>query len=585
MNQKADYDVVVLGAGMAGLSLARHLLLDSDKRILNLEKKSEVPGPRQKLGESMVQVAGYYYSKILDLEDYLMRRHFMKYNLRFYWKTKGRDNRDYEDYSQSFIRKFSNIASYQIDRNRFEEDLLDMNNQLDRYTLMTGCQKLEVDLAQDGGFHHLTFEHEGEKRELTAEWVIDTTGQNRFLSRKLAMDRKAEIEHASAYFWVDGAVNVEKLTGKSRREQLLNPARRDLGHLPMWLATNHFVGEGFWLWVIPLHERTSIGLVFDTRKIDPSTVNREDKLRVWLEKEFPIFDHALKDKPFIDFSFLRNFARDHGKTLHPNKWAFSGMSGRFSDPLYSPGSDLIAIHNTLIVDLIKTESDKDRGKKIAAYESLCKIVFLAFIPSFQEGYPPLGEPESFSLKYTWELAIYFAFFVFPFMNQKFTDRQFLAGYFRRFAPMGDMNRTVLRYIEAYMAWKKSRGMALPEPRFFDFLRAETLSRAESTFYEVGLDAKRALAVIDQQVVYLAEYARFIIAHIDSVVVGDPKLVENKEYVDGIQINDRGFDPERIQSDWAAIVSEEVFDWSVPTCTFRRVFHPELQMRMTMAEES
>ena len=97
-------DVVILGAGLAGLSLSRQLLLASGKRILVLEKNRHVPSPRQKVGESTVQVAGYYYAKILGLEEYLWRNHFMKYNLRFYWSTAGRTNRDFEDYGQSYIR-------------------------------------------------------------------------------------------------------------------------------------------------------------------------------------------------------------------------------------------------------------------------------------------------------------------------------------------------------------------------------------------------------------------------------------------------------------------------------------------------
>jgi len=78
------YDVAIVGAGKAGLLLARHLLLDSDKKILLLDSASELPRPRQELGESTVQIAGSYMSRVLDLEEYLLREHFLKCNLRFY---------------------------------------------------------------------------------------------------------------------------------------------------------------------------------------------------------------------------------------------------------------------------------------------------------------------------------------------------------------------------------------------------------------------------------------------------------------------------------------------------------------------
>src|SRR5947207_11913769 len=91
-------DVVVIGAGLAGLTLTRQLLLYSGKRVLLLDKRAEVPSPRQKYGESTVQVGAYYYSKVLDMEEYLFHKQLMKYNLRFYWKSGGRDNSRFEDY-------------------------------------------------------------------------------------------------------------------------------------------------------------------------------------------------------------------------------------------------------------------------------------------------------------------------------------------------------------------------------------------------------------------------------------------------------------------------------------------------------
>src|SRR5215471_17930990 len=88
-SQSQIFDVVIIGGGLAGLSLARQLLMNSSKRILLLEKLAALPSPRQKVGEATVQLSGYYFSKVLDLEEHLLSEHFMKYNLRFYWKTPG----------------------------------------------------------------------------------------------------------------------------------------------------------------------------------------------------------------------------------------------------------------------------------------------------------------------------------------------------------------------------------------------------------------------------------------------------------------------------------------------------------------
>src|SRR5262245_53075246 len=118
------FDVVILGGGLAGSCLARQLLLYSDKRVVIIDKRPELPAPGQKVGEATVQASAFYYSKVLDLEEHLLCDHFMKYNLRFYWKSAGRDNRNMEDFGQGYIRYLSNIASYQLDRNRIEAECL-----------------------------------------------------------------------------------------------------------------------------------------------------------------------------------------------------------------------------------------------------------------------------------------------------------------------------------------------------------------------------------------------------------------------------------------------------------------------------
>ena len=88
MPRTQDCDVLILGAGLAGLSLARQLLLGGVESVLLLERR-EFPPKKQKVGEATVQMSGYYYSRVLEMEEHLLRHHYLKYNLRFWWKTPG----------------------------------------------------------------------------------------------------------------------------------------------------------------------------------------------------------------------------------------------------------------------------------------------------------------------------------------------------------------------------------------------------------------------------------------------------------------------------------------------------------------
>ncbi|MFT5369655.1 MAG: 2-polyprenyl-6-methoxyphenol hydroxylase-like FAD-dependent oxidoreductase, partial [Candidatus Latescibacterota bacterium] len=149
MQNTVDYDVIIIGAGLAGLTLSHQLLLETDKRILLIDRREEIPPKLQKVGESLVQVGGYYFGKVLDMEEYLFREHFMKYNLRFYWPSAGRENRNFEDFSHAYIRTFSNIPCYQLDRNKIEDELLRRNRAYDNFTLMTPTSNLDVDLSEE----------------------------------------------------------------------------------------------------------------------------------------------------------------------------------------------------------------------------------------------------------------------------------------------------------------------------------------------------------------------------------------------------------------------------------------------------
>ena len=563
-------NVVILGAGLAGLSLARHLLLDTDKTVLMLERRDEVPPKRQKVGESTVQLAGYYFSKVLDLEEHLLRRHFLKNNLRFHWKTAGHAADAIEGYSQSLIREMSNVASYQLDRNVFETELLRCNQDAPRFSLATGVRGMAVDLG-DGGCHRVRYTAGGEAVSLTADWVVDATGRGKLFAKRRKLTRPSPVRHGSFFWWVDGLVDVERLTDRSRRDVRLDRRRRLTGHLPTWLATNHFMGEGFWFWVIPLHGKTSLGLVYDRERVDTSEVFSVDKATEWVCREFPALARDLPDRRVLDCAGFKDFAYDCVQTLSAERWALTGEAGRFSDPLYSPGSDLIAIHNTLIVDAIRTGDEDGLRTKCKTHEQLMRSAYAAYVPSYTQSYDVLGDQETFALKYAWELSIYFAFYVFPFLNDLFTDRRFGISYLRSFSRLGPLNRGVQKLLTGYYHWKKGRGMttggpstgsAVGEVTDFDFTELETLGRAKSIFQKVGRTVREARQVLHDQLAGLEELARFFAAHIASVVLDDARVLLSRRFVESLDPETLDFDPEALRVRWERLTDDGgIYPWS------------------------
>ena len=579
------YDVVIVGGGLAGLSLARHLLLETDKTILMLERRDAIPAPRQKVGESSVQLGGYYYSRVLDLEEYLWRHHYMKYNLRFYWRSAGRDNSRFEDYGKAYIRPFSNIPSYQLDRNTFEAELLRRNLLSERFTLRTSVKKIDETLTEDGEPHRLRFTAQGEEPvAVTAGWLVDTSGRQKFLARRKELKRPNPIRHGAFFWWVDGLVDVDRLTDLTPGEIRKKEERRHTGHLPSWLATNHFCDEGLWFWVIPLQGKTSLGLVFDKAVVNHRDVFTVEKATRWVCERFPCFARDLPQREVLDFGGYADFSFDCAQTISSRRWALSGEAGRFSDPLYSPGSDLIAIHNTLIVDAIRTDDPQELGRKCPLYEQVMRAVYQAYVPTYATSYDCLGDQEAFSLKYTWELSIYFGLYVFPFINDLFTDRRFLIGFMRHFSRLGPINRGVQKLLSDFYRWKKERLEPPAGPLYFDFLEIGTLRRAEKTFYRVGAGVDEAKRTLGEQVESLRELARFIAAHVASVLVGDPAVRTNRRFVEALDVDDLAFDPEATRRRWRGCRDDkELYPWSFDPAVMDRFRTARRAERRPVAE--
>lgn len=549
MGAVPHFNVVIVGAGLAGLSLARQLLLNSEKTILLLEKRTQIPMALQKYGEATVQLSAYYLSKVLDLEEHLLREHFMKYNLRFFWKTEGKENSRFEEYCQSYIRNFSNIASYQLDRNKLESEILRLNLKQANFTFHSGISDLNVSLSNDGP-HSLSYQVGDEQAIVTADWVVDSSGRGKFLARKLGLARQSPIRHGSHFFWVEGLVDLEKLTDLSPKEIRLKKQRAAIGHLPFWLATNHFCGEGFWLWVIPLQGKTSLGLVYDNRLIDREQIASLPQLIEWICNEFPLFAHDLPYRKILSHSALKDFSYDCAQTISPARWAMAGEAARFTDPLYSPGGDLIALYNTLILDAILTNDPDELANKARFYEQLMRSFYDAYVPSFAVSYYALGDQESLTLKYTWELAIYFSFYVFPFINDLFTDLRFIVLFINRFSRLGQVNRNMQEFITGFYHWKKAHCTRTHRPIFNDFMEIGALRVAESTFYRVGVTVEEAREVLDEQLANLKELARFIVAHVHSVVLGDSAVVTNHSFVESIDLDNFSFDERKMRECYA-----------------------------------
>jgi hypothetical protein len=245
----------------------------------------------------------------------------------------------------------------------------------------------------------------------------------------------------------------------------------------------------------------------------------------------------------LHHSGITSFALDSGQTISTSGWALCGEACRFTDPLYSPGGDLISIYNTLIADAILTRDPKELEAKVRFYEPLARAVYEAYVPSYAVSYCTLGDQECFTLRYVWELTVYFAYYVFPFINDLHVNRSFLPAFLRRFGQLGPINQGIHRLLADFYRWKKENVvLEAPEPVYFDFMEVGALAAAELTFYKVGVDLDEARQVLDDQLENLRDLARWTAAHVAAAVLDDPRAATNAAFIRGIDIENLQFDP-------------------------------------------
>lgn len=453
-------DVVILGGGLAGLTLAIQLNGSRPDLAIAVLERRVFPAPEAayKVGESTVEIGSHYLSHSLGLKDLLESNQLRKFGLRFFFGAGAQD--DLSGADELGASSFLPEVSYQLDRGRLENDLMQILRER-RIEFVDGCNVKRVSAENGKPPWEVHWATEDRLGVLSCEWVIDATGRAGLLKQRMELGEPSPHNVNAAWFRLGGELDVEKWSDSRDWLQRCNG-------IPRRLSTNHLLGPGYWVWIIPLvADRVSIGLVADPRHVPLDRYNNFHRFREWTKANQPRLAACLETQAdeLLDFRFLRDFSYGCKQTFSHDGWALTGEAGVFPDPFYSPGTDFIAISNTLITSLIEGGLNNPLTTlRAGVFNKVYQSFFSSTLSLYRDQYAGFGDTRLMVLKATWDYAYYWSVLAWLFFRERMTDIEFLRKNETRLNAIRKLN------VDMQAAFRQRASLGIDSPgrgRFFD----------------------------------------------------------------------------------------------------------------------
>lgn len=418
----SSHDVLILGGGLSGLTLALQLKQTMPELDIKVLERRVGPAPlaAHKVGESSVEIGAHYFSETLGLKDHLDSEHLRKFGFRFFFSE---GERDLSSVTELGASRYLSTPSWQIDRGIFENHLAEEVTR-QGVQLASGAAVKRIDLDESQG-HQVEFEaqdaHGGaaQRQTIRAKWIVDASGRASLLKRKLGLAQDNGHHANAVWFRLNTRLDIDNWADDPQWRQRCDPAAR-------WMSTNHLCGAGYWLWLIPLSSGAhSVGIVADADMHPLEGMDTFDKAMAWIAQHQPCVHEVLESQrdTLMDFAYFRDFSHGCKQVFSPQRWAITGDAGMFLDPFYSPGSDFIAISNTYITKLIQHDRAGESLRMPSLfYGEVLQSFYQSTLTLYEGQYPLFGSPRVMPIKVLWDYTYYWGVLCLLFFQDRLTDR-------------------------------------------------------------------------------------------------------------------------------------------------------------------
>lgn len=334
--------------------------------------KITLVGPKDReglpvVGESVIEITTLFLENKLGLAQYLMEKHLPKYALTYYFKLHP-DNPADRQYAvhcnengpkdlrhlDGWKSTMSQPASWLINRDVFDRDIQKMVDKT------PGIQRIygHVRGVETGKPHLISIEHEdGTLETQEADWMMDASGRKQVLGRKFQNIVRPDGQRDCFWFRLKGF--DRNILKNIDAHGPMPPGPGEPYHYDRYYSTHHFMGKGYWIWLIPMkgeddQDLISIGLVSHPDHFEGQVSDMASFLEQ-VDQQHPVVGELVRSGDIVDTQRLTRYHYVVNPVYSRDRWAIVGDAAYAPDPLFSNGLAFGTIQLEQIAQMIQMD--------------------------------------------------------------------------------------------------------------------------------------------------------------------------------------------------------------------------------------